>query len=72
MLWSLIINMLAYVSVSLLRAPEPIERLQAHLFVLDDMPRPVQHANGFRIWRTSVTVGDLQRYGGSLSRAGAG
>ena len=58
-LWSLFTNMLAYVGVSLLRAPEPIERLQAHLFVLDDMPRPVQ-APTFRIWRTSVTVGDLQ------------
>ena len=58
-LWSLITNILAYVFVSLLRAPEPIERLQAHLFVLDDMPRPVQ-APTFRIWRTSVTVGDLQ------------
>ena len=58
-LWSLIVNVLAYVFVSLLRAPEPIERLQAHLFVLDDMPRPVQTPT-FRIWRTSVTVGDLQ------------
>jgi signal transduction histidine kinase/CheY-like chemotaxis protein len=58
-LWSMIANVLAYVFVSLLRAPEPIERLQAHVFVLDDLPRPV-HAPSFRIWRTSVTIGDLQ------------
>lgn len=58
-LWSLIANVLSYVFVSLLRPPEPIERLQANVFVLDDLPRPVQ-APSFRIWRTSVTVGDLQ------------
>jgi Na+/proline symporter/signal transduction histidine kinase len=58
-LWSMIANVLAYVFVSLLRAPEPIERLQAHLFVIDDLPRPA-HAPSFRMWRTSVTVGDLQ------------
>ncbi len=58
-LWSLIANGLAYVFVSLLRPPEPIERLQAHIFVVDDRPRPV-HAPAFRVWRTSVTVGDLQ------------
>jgi signal transduction histidine kinase len=58
-LWSLIGNVLCYVFVSLVRPPEPIERLQANVFVLDDLPRPVQ-APSFRIWRTSVTVGDLQ------------
>ncbi|MFM9850317.1 MAG: PAS-domain containing protein [Hyphomicrobiaceae bacterium] len=59
-LWSLIANVLCYVFVSLLRPPEPIERLQANIFVFDDLPRPVQ-APSFRIWRTSVTVGDLQQ-----------
>lgn len=58
-LWSLIANVLCYVFVSLVRPPEPIERLQANVFVLDDLPRPVQ-APSFRIWRTSITVGDLQ------------
>lgn len=58
-LWSLIANIVCYVFVSLLRPPEPIERLQARVFVFDDLPRPVQ-APSFRIWRTSVTVGDLQ------------
>ncbi len=53
-------NMLAFVAVSLLRAPEPIERLQAHLFVLDDIPRPPV-APAFRMWRSSITAGELQR-----------
>jgi Na+/proline symporter/signal transduction histidine kinase len=59
-LFSISVNVLMFVSVSLLRAPAPIERLQANLFVLNDLPRsPV--APSFRIWRTSITVGDLQR-----------
>ena len=53
-------NVLAFVAVSLLRAPEPIERLQAHLFVLDDLPRPPV-APAFRMWRSSITAGELQR-----------
>src|SRR5262249_17855787 len=38
---------------------EPIERLQAHIFVHDHLPR-IAPAPVFRLWRTSVTVGDLQ------------
>ena len=34
------VNVLVFVTVSLLKAPEPIERLQAHVFVPDDLPRP--------------------------------
>ncbi|HUS97422.1 MAG TPA: PAS-domain containing protein, partial [Hyphomicrobiaceae bacterium] len=83
--WSLAVNVLAYVVGSLLRLPEPIERLQAHVFMLSDMPRPVQ-APAVKFWRTTVTNGDLQatvsRYLGSeraersfaeygLSRGGA-
>jgi Na+/proline symporter/signal transduction histidine kinase len=59
-LWSIAANILAFVTVSLLRAPEPIERLQAHLFVLDDLPRPPV-APAFRKWRSSITAGELQR-----------
>lgn len=60
-LWSLLANVTAYVAVSLWRAPEPIERLQAHLFVLDDLPRASPPATpAFRLWRTSLTVADLQ------------
>ncbi|MHC5654389.1 hybrid sensor histidine kinase/response regulator [Stappia sp.] len=54
--WSLSVNLAAYVLVSLARAPEPIERLQANIFVPSDLsPTP-----GLRLWRTSVTVGDLK------------
>jgi Na+/proline symporter/signal transduction histidine kinase len=68
-IWSLFANVVAYVMVSLLRAPEPIERLQASIFVQpEDLPR-VPATPAFRLWRTSITVGDLQttvaRYLGS-------
>lgn len=58
-LWSIFANVLALVTVSLLRPPEPVERLQAHVFVQDDLPR-LPPAPSFRLWRTSITVGDLQ------------
>ena len=57
--WSMFANIAAYVTVSLWRAPEPIERLQAHLFVQDDLPRGSPQL-AFRLWRTSLTVADLQ------------
>src|SRR5262249_53392272 len=59
-LWSTLANMLAFVTVSLLKRPEPVERVQAHIFVPQDLPRPPM-TPPFRLWRTSVTVGDLQR-----------
>ena len=53
--WSLVFNSAAFVSVSLLRMPEPIERLQANVFVPSDfVPTPA-----LRRWRTAVTVDDL-------------
>src|SRR5262245_65444808 len=58
-LWSMAANVLMFVTVSLLRAPEPVERLQAHVFVQDDLPRP-PITPAFRLWRTSVKAGDLQ------------
>ncbi len=61
-LWSLAANLTAFFTVSLLRSPEPVERLQAHLFINDDMqPRShVPPSGAFRLWRTSITIGDLQ------------
>ena len=50
---------LMYVAVSLLKSPEPVERLQAQVFVLGDLPRPPM-SPAFRLWRTPVTAGDLQ------------
>jgi Na+/proline symporter/signal transduction histidine kinase len=58
-LWSMVANVLMYVAVSLLKAPEPVERLQAQVFVLGDLPRP-PISPAFRLWRTQVTAGDLQ------------
>lgn len=62
-LWSLLANLTTFLVVSLLRHPEPIERLQAHVFVLDDLPRAAT-TPAFRLWRTSVTVGDLMQAAG--------
>ncbi|GGE93455.1 hybrid sensor histidine kinase/response regulator [Stappia taiwanensis] len=54
--WSLSVNLVVFVLVSLARAPEPLERLQANIFVPSELsPTPV-----LRLWRTSVTVGDLR------------
>jgi Na+/proline symporter/signal transduction histidine kinase len=67
-LWSMAANIAAFVGVSLLRAPEPVERLQARVFVLNDNSRPPLTPT-LRLWRTSVTAGDVQhtvaRYLGS-------
>jgi len=59
-IWSLGANILAYITMSLLRAPMPIERLQAHLFIVEDAPRPAATPS-FRLWRTTITNEDLQR-----------
>lgn len=57
--WSLAINCAVYVAVSLLRAPNPMEKLQANIFVQDG---PVTaNTPGVRPWRACVTVNDLQR-----------
>jgi Na+/proline symporter/signal transduction histidine kinase len=67
-LWSLVANVGAYIFVSLLRAPEPIERMQAKIFGAADPPLAEPNPS-FRLWRTAVTVGDLKhtvvRYLGS-------
>ena len=54
--WSLALNILAYVALSLSRAPASIERLQADLFVPSDLA-PISPS--FRLWRSSVTIEDL-------------
>lgn len=59
-IWSLLANVLALVFASLLRPSLPIERLQAQVFVIDDEPRPAV-APAFRLWRSSLSVGDLQQ-----------
>jgi Na+/proline symporter/signal transduction histidine kinase len=56
-LWSLSLNLLTYVVLSLARQPSSIERLQADLFVPNELA-PMTPA--FRRWRTTVTVQDIE------------
>src|SRR6266404_4193789 len=56
-LWSLSLNLLTYVVLSLARQPSSIERLQADLFVPNAL---APMAPTFRRWRTTVTVQDIQ------------
>ena len=53
-LWSMAINAAVFIAVSMLKAPEPIERLQALVFVPETLARPPMTPS-FRRWRTSVT-----------------
>ncbi|KIZ43776.1 hybrid sensor histidine kinase/response regulator, partial [Rhodopseudomonas palustris] len=55
-LWSLSLNIAAYIGLSLLRRPSSIERLQADLFVPAALT-PMTPA--FRRWRSTVTVADI-------------
>ena len=54
--WSIIFNIAAYVTVSLLSQQTPIERLQADLFI----PRERGNVLASRFFRTSLTVGELK------------
>jgi Na+/proline symporter/signal transduction histidine kinase len=56
-LWSLTLNQLIYIALSLARQPSSIERLQADLFVPSELA-PI--APTFRRWRSTVTVQDIQ------------
>jgi len=55
--WSLSLNLLVYVALSLARQPSSIERLQADLFVPSEL---APMAPTFRRWRSTVTVQDIQ------------
>jgi Na+/proline symporter/signal transduction histidine kinase len=55
-LWSLMLNIAAYVLVSFARQPTSIEHLQTDLFVPKQL---APAAPNFRRWRTTVTVEDL-------------
>ncbi|QQO24814.1 hybrid sensor histidine kinase/response regulator [Bradyrhizobium diazoefficiens] len=56
-IWSLSLNVLTYVLLSLSRRPSSIELLQADLFVPNTLA-PISPS--FRRWRTTVTVQDIQ------------
>src|SRR5499427_118934 len=55
MIWSLVLNLIAYVAISLIRRPAAIERIQADIFV----PHRLTPAPSFRLWRSAVTVQEL-------------
>ena len=55
-IWSLSLNLLAYVACSLAWAPASIEQLQADVFVPSNLA-PITPS--FRLWRSSVTVEEL-------------
>lgn len=55
--WSLSLNILTYIVLSLARAPTSIELVQADLFVPNTL---APSAPSFRRWRTTVTVHDIQ------------
>ncbi|MDB5630549.1 MAG: periplasmic sensor hybrid histidine kinase, partial [Tardiphaga sp.] len=55
-LWSLSLNILSYIVLSLLREPSSIERLQAEVFAPIELA-PMNPA--FRRWRSTVTVQDI-------------
>jgi signal transduction histidine kinase/ActR/RegA family two-component response regulator len=57
-LWSLAVNVAAYVGCSLMRQPTATERLQADAFVSGDVSG--RGAGGFRLWRMAVTVGQIE------------
>ena len=54
--WSLSLNIIAYIAFSLTREPASIERLQGDLFVPSDLT-PISPT--FRLWRPAVTIEEL-------------
>ena len=54
--WSLGLNILAFIGISLVTSAESIERLQANIFV-EAKSAPI--APSFRLWRSSVTEDEL-------------
>ena len=58
-IWSLGVNLVTYVGVSLLRPPAPVERVQAAHFVGREL-QPVA-GSSFKLWRTAVTADRLEQ-----------
>jgi Na+/proline symporter/signal transduction histidine kinase/CheY-like chemotaxis protein len=54
--WSLALNIIAYIAFSFGRAPAAIERVQADLFTPSSL---APMTPSFRLWRSSVTVDEL-------------
>lgn len=54
--WSLTLNLLTYMIISLMRPPQPIERLQANVFV----PSDLSPAPALRLGQPTVTIAELE------------
>jgi len=67
--WSFFFNMLAFVSVSLLRPLEPIERLQTNIFI--EGRQPAAACAGFQALAHDVPYGRSRGDGVPVSRGGA-
>lgn len=63
-LFSLLTNLIFFVAFSFLRLPTQIESLQAELFV--KTRNPLTKFN-FRLWRSSITIGDLKNSSHAIS-----
>lgn len=57
-LWSLAVNLASFICFSLMRQPTRVEKIQALQFVTRDTPMA---GAAFRLWRTTLTTGELQR-----------
>ena len=55
--WSLAANLAGFFLVSMMRAPSALERAQASQFISPDLP---SGAPNFRLWRTSISVGQVR------------
>ena len=58
-LWSVGLNLMAYIGLSLWRVPQPIERLQANIFIennMGELPDPVR-----RQWGAQITYDHLKQ-----------
>ncbi len=58
-IWSLVANIVAFVTFSKFARPSPVERLQANVFVRGEATIASQQPS-FRFWRATVTVDELQ------------
>ena len=58
--WSLLLNTLVYLGVSLLKQPDALETRQATRFVLD----PERARESDRLWRGTANIGDLLQLNG--------
>ncbi|MEN3930148.1 NahK/ErcS family hybrid sensor histidine kinase/response regulator [Microvirga sp. W0021] len=57
LLWGLAVNTLFYIVFSLVRAPRPMEKIQANAFVgIQETASPLS----FRFFRSSITVGEIR------------